>query len=223
VLKTPGWTTLDLDSMRGCPTREGGRLDEGTSCTWFGSSTPGVGMISLEASEWNHRVTRLVRADPSEGRSLARLLSVIPGNFAADVVEQIQRAAVAVNPVWSLVGSWAGSDGYADLGDIGFGISGFGCGCGGGGSTDTIGIGTIGTSGSKDDLRSQLAVGVERCRIGDAKVKIAVELTLSEIVDVDVETSDARVHDCVVEAVWNTDIVVTTNAHHAHAVVVFGR
>ncbi len=150
----------------------------------------------------------------------SRALSVVDSLDEA-LKAQVERAAFAVNQAWSLFATWGGRGGYGDLPEeTGFGIGGIGtCGCGDGGISDSFGI-RVATI--KLDLRAQFARGIDACRRGQ-RVAIDIETTREEIVDVGVEVSpaDREVHDCVVEAVWNTMIAIPNAPEHATTRFVF--
>jgi hypothetical protein len=220
TISAPGWTGFSASDMaRTCHFDQPATFDEGRSCEWWGHGEASAGPIKLEGVVWNHKVVRVLRPDPSAGRTLARELGKLGTSFDDAVRAEIDRAAFAVNSVWSMIGTWGGAGGYADLnGELGgFGMS--GCGCGGG-SSDSVGIGRIGHISTKLDLRAQLERGIEKCKRDHARVEIDLELTKDEIVDVAVTTADRALHDCVVEAVWETTIVLGNPNAHSHVAVV---
>ena len=200
-------------------------MKEGESCEWWGHGAVAAGPIEIDGALWNHHVVRVLRPDPTAARTLARSLSAFGSSLGDQLDAEIDRAAFAVDSAWSLLATWGGTGGYKDLaGDLGgFGTS--GCGCGSGGSSDTIGIGHFGTIAPRLDLRSQLQAAVEaRCHLGTTHVRVALEMTLDEIVDVQVTMPpDQRaLADCVVEAVWDTAVVLPAPPTHSHADLVLG-
>jgi hypothetical protein len=214
-LRAPGWEAMHPESARECATDDG-VMPEGTSCTWWGHGVAAVGPIELDGMLWNHRVQRVLRPDPTQGRRVARELSILGSDLGDALQHEIERAAYAVNEVWAMTASWGGSDGYGDIDAIGVGRFGSGCGCGGGSIGDSIGLGTIGYVTTKLDLKQQLERGIARCKPGGAHVEIDLELTLNEIVDVTVKT-DPALHDCIVEAVWDTPVTIANAPSHSYA------
>jgi hypothetical protein len=163
----------------------------------------------------------VLRADPTQGRAVARELSMIGSGLDEAFLHEVQRAAFAVNEMWSLLGTWGGNDGYGDLDQIGYGRSGFGCGCGGSSDFGSIGLGSFGFINTKLDLKTQLERGIARCAPGTAHVEIDLELTVNEIVDVHVKAAPA-LHDCIVEAVWDTSVTLANAPTHSYAHTVLG-
>ena len=192
-----------------------GDLAEGTSCSWWGVGTGVSGPVRVDGLLWGRHVVRVVRPDPSQGRSLARVLSAIGSATGFDhvLMQQIDHAAFAVNAAWSLFGTWGGTRRVR------------------GSRARRSELFTIGTvshdraarpnrgqrrgppHGSRPaiDLKPQLLPALEKCSIGDAHFEIDVELTHEEIVDVAVkmQPGDAvTLHDCVEEAVWATMVTL---------------
>jgi hypothetical protein len=194
----PGWEQVDSLSDRACEPI----LDEGLSCTWWGQGNGAAGPITITGLMWNIPFKRVVRADPTQARSLARALSVMQV-LDVELQKQVDEAALAVNSMWSLFGQWGGSGGYEDVG--GFGTIGTGSFSS---SSHDRGFGTPGTGRGMPplDLRGQLQPAIDRCGARDANVVIVVETTLTEIVDVRVETADVTIASCVTEAVWDTTL-----------------
>lgn len=205
-VKGNGWD--DLSGSCGAD-----RMPAGTSCTWLGKGTPSAGPIVIDGLLWNRPMKRVVVPDPSQARSIARELSVLGGLGAMQA--EVDRAAMAVNDVWSLYAAWGGDGGYAER--LGFGHGGGGI----GGSTDTATIvDTIGTTRitPEVDLSAQLAGPLAAC--GDAHGTIEIDLTLDEIVDVAVAVASAQ-QQCLEDAVWNTLVAVPHAAARSHAHIVF--
>ncbi len=217
AIGSSGWQTVDaFVDAHACETR----LVEGQTCTWWGEGAGAAGPVMLTGLLWNTPVARVLRPDPSQARTLARMLSVIQV-FDADLQRQIDRVAFAVNSVWSLFAQWGGSGGYEEIG--GFGTLRRG---GFGGSTHDTGIGRPGPGRGSitSELQGQLRSVVHRCRPGDARVTLDVETTLEEIVTLAVEVTpaDGRVHDCIEEAVWDTTLRIANAPAHARSLVAFG-
>jgi hypothetical protein len=195
------------------------RLREGRTCSWWaqGEGTPGP--ITIRGKLWNKPFKRVVMADPTQARQLARTLSV-SRTVDADIVDQVDKAALAINSAWSLVARWGGSGGYEDLGGFG-----------------SIGMGRISTA-SRDvgigrrppisamqqlDLRDQLSPAIARCQ-PRGRIELRVETTLEEIVGVSVAVSarDEKLYACITEAVWDTTLLIPNAPPHATSRVAFG-
>ncbi len=212
-----GWKTVDsfVDAVA-CEDR----LVEGQTCTWWGEGVGAAAPVMLRGLLWNTPIARVLRPDPSQARTLARILSVTQA-FDEDLQRQIDRVALAVNSVWSLFAQWGGSGGYEDVG-------GFGTISGGrfSSSSHDTGIGTPGTgrAGITSEVQDQLRSVVHRCRPHDARVTLDVETTLEEIVALAVEVTpaDGRLHDCIEEAVWDTTLRLARAPGHARSLVAFG-
>jgi hypothetical protein len=199
-----GWTAKPLTDDA-CDQRD--TLREGSSCSWWGQGDAKSGPVTIEGLVWGHRVLRTIVPDPARARSLARSLTAI-GGFDGDLGVQIETAARAVDPVWSLLTSWGGKDGY------GLGVSGCGCGAGATVGTGSYGTGCTGTLGVGHllpglELHAQLQPVIAECHADDVRVSIEVETTREEIVDVDVHVTGAgaraaQLRDCVLEGTWNT-------------------
>jgi hypothetical protein len=193
-----GWTPV------GSPI-EAETIDTGTSATWFAVGSPVSGPISISGFIWGHRITRIVHADPSRGRSIARELSAAGSFLDSDLHALVAHAAFAVNESWSLMATWGGTGGFADLGGGGT-LTGGVC-CDIGGSSD-IGHG-IGTGMAIQlDLKKQLAPAVARCGAQGIALSIVLETTLQEIVDVYVTGTDDAMRTCIEEAVWATALQI---------------
>jgi hypothetical protein len=194
-------------------------LAEGETCSWWGQSDGGGGPVAIKGLLWNQPFERVVRPDPSHARELARTLSAMQV-LAPELQTQVDRIALAINSVWSLFGQWGGTGGYEDLG--GFGTMGTGGFTTGGGITDFVG--TVGPGTGPIDLRRLLQPAVDSCRPGPARVVVHVETTREEIVDVTVEVAPASpaLHDCIVEAVWDTTLRLAHAPARAERTVAFG-
>ena len=194
-------------------------LTEGRACTWWAQSDGGGGPITIAGRVWNRPFERVVRADPSRARELARTLSVL-GVLDRELQTQVDRVARAVSSVWSLFGRWGGDGGYEDLG--GYGTFGTGRFSTTGGVTDTIGVPVL--TRHEPDVRPQLAPAVARCGAGAVRVAIEIETTGEEIVAVEVRATpaDAALEACIAEAVWDTTLRIADPPAHAMTHVVFG-
>jgi hypothetical protein len=194
-------------------------LFEGDTCTWWGDGDGAAGPITITGLMWNTPLTRVVRADPSQSRTIARLLSVM-SMLGVELQQQVDRAAFAVNSVWSLFATWGGRGGYEDVG--GFGRTGSGSFTSG--SHDSCcGIGT-GRVNPPLELRAQLQPAIDRCNARETKLAVGVETTLEEIVDVSAEATprDATLEGCIVEAVWDLTLRIPGAPPHATTHVAFG-
>lgn len=216
----PGWR--DLDGMGTCPLDGGDDLlPEGSSCQWWGRGDAVSGPITVVGFLWGQKITRVLRADPSQGRHLARALTTSDHIFDDDLKKQIDLAAFAVNSAWSMLVTWGGAGGYADLEKSGtFGFGRFGSSSHDGGISDTIGMAS---GGIKLDLKKQLAAVVAACHATKAKVVVSLETTLQEIVGVDVGVTpyDETIHTCLVDAVWNISLAIPSAPSTAHSTTVF--
>ncbi|HEX5063453.1 MAG TPA: VWA domain-containing protein [Kofleriaceae bacterium] len=216
AVSATGWKTVDhFADMHEC----GDSLAEGMTCTWWGEGDGAAGPITIAGLLWNKPIKRVVRADPTQARTLARALSVMHV-LDVDLQEQVDQVALAINSVWSLFGEWGGDGGYEDIGGLGT----FGFGRIGTTSHDT-GIGTsIGHLLQRLDLSAQLKQAITSCNPGTARGGIDVETTLEEIVAVEVTVTPANptLHDCLVEAVWNTTLGIGNAPQSARTHVAFG-
>ena len=203
VIAGEGWkemTALESDT-----------IDNGTSATWFAEGSPVAGPISITGFIWGHRVTRIVHPDPTRGRSIARELSTAGSFLDSEVHALVEHAAFAVNESWSLMATWGGTGGFADLGGGGTFRGGF-C-CDSGGSHD-IGHGTGTGRGIHLDFKKQLAPAVARCGAQGVSLSIIVETTLEEIVDVYVSGVDDTTRACIEESVWATALQIPDAPSH---------
>jgi hypothetical protein len=208
------WKTAEnFQDERAC----GDSLREGHSCAWWGEGSGAAGPITITGLLWNKRITRVVRADPSQARALARVLSVM-AVLDEQLQAQVEQLAVAVNATWSLFAQWGGGGGYEDVGGFGsMHVNGIG------GSSHDVGIvDRIGQAFGPLDLRAQLAPAVARCTPGDARFTVAIETTLEEIVDVEVQGAPPALAGCVAEAVWDLTLRIPGAPQHATTRVAFG-
>jgi hypothetical protein len=169
---------------------------------------------------WGHKITRTLLPDETSSRHVARELSPIATMFDEDVRAEIDRAALALDSVWSLIGIWGGTGGYADTERFGLGLRGFGtssC-CDTGGSRDTI----FGAPGPKLDLRAQLAPVVKRCAARTA-LTIWLETTREEIVAANVEApgEPEDVRRCIEDGVWDLALRIPSAPWHASTTTAF--
>lgn len=217
----PGWDEVQSDGQCDGLTR----LDEGGGCRWWGSAGTGAGPITVEGLVWGRHVTRTLAPDPRDALELARELATTEW-FDGAVQDQIDRAARALDPAWSLLATWGGRDGYADRPELlpsGIGLGGIGASARCGGTIiDDFGEPT-------PDLRSQLAPAVAACEPGRATVELVVETTREEIVGVRATVrgapspAAARVlEDCATEAVWRTQLALPYAPEHATAKLELG-
>lgn len=221
-IKVTGSGWHDLQDLGSCPTIDRGDdelLAEGMSCTWWGRGDAVSGPITFEGFLWGQHITRVLRADPSQGRHLARELTTSDSIFDDDMKKRIDRAAFAVNDAWSMLVTWGGTGGYADIegsGSFGFGRS--------GSSHDGVGDSIGFASGHvKLDLKKQLAPAVAACHATASKVTIGLETTLQEIVDVTVAVTpyDETIQRCIVEAVWDISLAIPSAPAMANSTTVF--
>ena len=204
-VRTPGWQALT--TQHACPESDEDAvtsLDEGTQCTWWGKGDAVSSPFVVEGLLWNERVERIVRADLSRSLEVVRELSAMQ-ILDEELQKLAERAARAVNSVWSLYTSWGGDDGYSD--GYGMGRGGYGISCGGcGGSEVGQGFGSSGVSRTPD-LATELERIVRTCKPWQI-VDVEVETTLEEIVDVEAKAVSADLRTCVQEALWNAWLVV---------------
>jgi hypothetical protein len=212
----PGWERVETlgDDLACEPV-----LHEGRSCIWWGQGDGGTGPIIITGLLWNTPFKRVVNADPTQARAIARALSVI-GMLEEDLQKQVDAVALAVNSVWSLFAQWGGSGGYEDIGGFGtLGLGRFST------SSHTHDVGTTGTGGmiGSLDLRAQLQPGVDRCNARATKVVLDVETTREEIVDVQVELTpaNAAVATCISEEAWDTTLGIINPPARARTRVTF--
>lgn len=186
-------------------------LANGTSGTWWASGSPVSGPITISGFVWGQRITRIVRPDPSRGRSMARELSAASSFIGEDLHELVERAAVAVNSSWSLFATWGGTGGYADIGGSGTVGGGFCCDMGG---SHDIGHGTGTGSAIHLDFKKQLAPAVAQCGAQGLSLSIIIETTREEIVDVYVTGPGDAMRTCIEEAVWAIPLQIPNAPWH---------
>lgn len=181
-------------------------LREGSACNFIGVGPPSGGAFQVTGMLWNTKVTRTINPDPRGARSLARLLSTAMA-LPADLFEQIQNAAFAVNSAWSLLAMWGPKGGYADQESWGtFGFGRIGTSGHHTSSTDT-GTGRV-TRRPTEEVRNQLTPAVLHCKPKGA-IRVTVELTKDEIVDVAISARDKRdesLAECITNNVWDTTL-----------------
>lgn len=205
-VRTPGWKRI-APELRACPESEDDMvtsLAEGTQCTWWGEGDAVSSPFVVEGFLWGEKVERVLQADLSRSLDVVRELSAM--NILDEELQKMaERAARAVNSVWSLFGTWGGDDGYSDRGMIG--RAGFGRMCGRcNGEPGGFGFGS-GRLGSVPDLETELARIVRTCKPSQT-VDVEVETTLEEIVEVDVQAVSSDTRRCVEDALWNAWLVV---------------
>jgi hypothetical protein len=214
-LSAPGWIFHDA---RTCGTS----VAAGTACAWWIETRAATGPLVVEGWLWGKRIRRVMRPDLTHARTVAREL-VLRGGLDDDHQKRVERAARAVDDEWSLVAMWGGSHGYADVSNEGRGYGSGRCCNADGGRTPTVTIGH-GTLAVADDLRPQLAPAIAACKASHHRVELVLELTLSEIVDVEVVVQprvggDApaalqTIRDCITEAVWDIPLAVSRPLDH---------
>ena len=202
VLRDTGWNEIEVEGglAREC---SDGKLDlvEGTACVWWGDARSGAATLTLEGLLWNHRVSRVITPTGSP-RTLARMLTGFGATLEKIAESEIRRAAEAVNEDWSLIATWGGSDGYGEeesnntYSEI--------CGCDRGAETG------FGFARSPIDMQIpsvsvQIATATARCHL-HGPVKLSLELTRDEIVDLSIEMVDPADRTCVSDAVWATPL-----------------
>jgi von Willebrand factor type A domain len=216
-LHDDGWTEMAVESnASSCSVDGTNDLVEGDTCVFWGDTKNGATTMKLEGLLWNHKFSRVIKP-AGEPRMLARILTGFAASLG-DAEAEIELAAHAVNAQWSMIATWGGVDGYADQSATEI-YGGFGCGCGG--SSDIGGIGGGGTLSMQrmGSISDQITRATNACHV-KTKVTISLELTLDEIVDVDVATEDAADLACVTEAVWATPLALMKPADHDTAKVV---
>jgi hypothetical protein len=203
----PGWTQLGVG---GCD--DDAELAQGTSCVWWGRSAKpaAAGPIRITGQTWGHDVVRVMTPDPARGVTVARQLMASASILEDALRLEVERAARAVDSVWSLAAIWGGSGGYADHESAGGGWGTIGCGCGYGSFSSHDRGRMIGRA--PKTLAAQLEAAIASCKVGSAKLAIDLELTADEIVDVKVQ-APAAMASCVTEAVWSAEIVLGNPSH----------
>jgi hypothetical protein len=216
-LEAPGWTQHEFSDRNIC----GDSLAAGTACTWWIQAGAAAGPVVVDGFLWGKRIRRVMRADQTHARSVARELALRAG-LDPELQKRVDRAARAVNDEWSLVATWGGKQGYADTENLGRGYGTGRC-C----DPDRGGRGGAGSGGRfvpSIDLRPQLLPAIEACQASHHRVQIELELTRAEIVDVGVVVvpglgSDSpaalrAMHDCIVERVWDIPLAVALRVDH---------
>lgn len=210
VVKAPGWTKLSPSSAVPCGDETDLLLAEGTACTWWGEGDASSGPIVVEGLLWGKRTQRMLHADPSRGRDVARELSAF-GSLDEPMQNKANAMARAVNAHWSLYAQWGGRAKYTE----GFGMGGMGgsgsiCGCD---SIGTIGHGRgTGSYYPPTDLEHQLWPLLAACHVEEATIQVHLEMTLTEIVDLSATISPPngtsaavlrQQQTCVEDALWD--------------------
>jgi hypothetical protein len=216
AVHAPGWEAKSSLAGENCQLETVPTLERGRSCAWWGEGPAAAGPVTITGMLWNSPFTRIVRPDPAGARTLARRLVAVTG-LADDVQHDIDLAAFVLDGAWAMLATWGGKGGYSDAEDIGrIGLGTIGtCGCDGG--IGDFGHGTGTGVMPRLDLRAQLARAVAGCQPRGASVKIDLETTLQEIVDVGVTVDGPRaLHDCIVDAVWDTFLAIPNAPEHAH-------
>lgn len=201
-LRTPGWDALATTSSWEDPACEADQtLEEGTQCTWWGRSATVGAPVVVEGYLWGERVERVVRADLDRSLDVVRALSVMQV-LDSELQALADRAARAVNSVWSLYATWGGDGGYRDS-ESGGGVAFAGyCGCD---ASDLVGHGFSSGTINHIDLAPALERIVRSCAITDTLV-VGVETTLEEIVDVEITGGSTSLRTCVEDALWQAPL-----------------
>jgi Mg-chelatase subunit ChlD len=204
VIHAADWTHIDADSGA-C----GERIVAGTSCVWWAKGLPASGAVVIDGQLWGKPVHRTVTPDTHRTRTVARELSVAV-YLDEKLRKEVERAALAVNSTWSLLGTWGGQGSYPEDEQLFGGLAGSICGC------DPVGTygRSVGSGHLRPDLAPQLAPLVAACHPGTDHVAIDLELTLDEIVDVRVTGGTPALRTCVTEAAWNLALALPDPVAH---------
>jgi hypothetical protein len=213
-----GWQESRVGEGPACGDGETASIVEGSSCVHWAEGSRTAEALEITGHIWGRPFKRVVKPDASEKRQVARTLLGL-GDIAAKDLEDIERIARTVSSSWSLFAIWGPPGGY-DFVTGRFGSI----------STHsissrpgpTIGTGTVGFSTNLPVLvRPQLAAAVAGCK-PRGKVTLSIELTLAEIVGVDVSLqgnggqNDSQLASCITEAAWNTFLTLPVPVHHAN-------
>ncbi|HEV7558172.1 MAG TPA: VWA domain-containing protein [Kofleriaceae bacterium] len=205
-----GWTPVD--GIGDCNES----LDDGHSCTWWGTGTSVSRPIIVEGLLWNRKISRIVQLDPRHATSMARELTLIHPLDEPKMLD-VERAAHAMTDHWALGARWGGTGGYAQTEDVGFGR--IGTTSGGHSSTTIVDSIAVANAPIVFDLRPQLERAIAGCHVAHHRVVIDLETTRQEIVDVGATISPKLVdpeppavldtiRTCVVEAVWDMTLAL---------------
>ena len=205
-----GWTELDVNAREGLAGHScTGSIPAGESCVWWTRGSRFAGPIQIEGLAWNQRVVRLVRPLSDPRHTIAREIVGSGVSISDDthpdgedderVMTRIDALALAVTATTSLFVRWGGVSPFLE----GFGYGGLG-------RSETIGTigrthvgtGVGGTRIPAIDLAPQLRPLVAHCNLGGQPVVVTLEITLQEIVDVDVSI-DGDARRCIEDAVWD--------------------
>jgi hypothetical protein len=190
-------------------------LDEGTAWDVHGAAAPPLGSLDIAGEIWSTPVRHTLAPDPNEAKHWAALFFGLGGALDVDDDDQMALARLggAVSPVTSYLAIEPGvrpsTDGLEEVG-----AGGVGFGSGGGGVGSGIGLGHVGRLRVDRDawLRDALAQARKAC--GAPALRVTVETTLDEIVDVRASSSDAAAR-CVVEAAWAFTLPAAFDEEHA--------
>ena len=174
--------------MTQVPCADDTALAEGSSCSWWGQGDASSGLITIEGVVWGRRFTRILRPDPAKALALARTLSATTLD-TAELQLEVDRAARAVNSVWSVASIWGGPGGTAMSTASGAVVPRWVWGIARHRQRERCRIGIAGAS-PRGTIHEQLAGAVASCRPGAANITITLETTRQEIVDVDVTVAD---------------------------------
>jgi hypothetical protein len=187
-------------------------LDEGTGIEDLRLPDKPLSEVVLEGELWGEPVRRVFSPDDGEGKLWSALVFGAPEHAMLDEKEMMYLAlrGHAVSPVTSLLAIEPGvrpsTEGLETFGE------------GGGGRGEGIGLCNIGTlghgSGPRFDkyafLVDALKRGAKACGAGGKSLRVNVETTRDEVVDVPtvavVGGSDAKLEGCVAEAAWALDL-----------------
>jgi hypothetical protein len=205
VIDTRGWMTDDVELV---DVRAGRALVQ-----WIRGTREAPAALAVTGSLWGRTIMRYVHLDATRALQLTRALVM---EEQVDDVDRsiVERAARAVDGAWSLYTAWGGRGGHAD--EHGEGGWGFGRTA----RVPSVRIGhPINRKSGRVDVAEPIRRATARCARGDAHVDISIETTFDEIVDVDVDVRppSRALHDCIEDAVWDTELVVPVPTARGYA------
>jgi hypothetical protein len=185
-------------------TLESTTLDEGAGLRLWTTGAAVPSSVVLAGYTWSDPVRRVIEPDARFSRATAGF--VFGSDQHADLSEpemmKLALAGRAVTPVTSYVAFEPGTrPSTIGLETEGFGMGRSGFGAGGGG----MGMG-IGFARHPPDLAARVATSDCVRAHGAGRVKLEVETTRTEIVDVILTSPTSPLARCLVEAVWNTTL-----------------
>jgi hypothetical protein len=217
LVRTPGFTAIETHLSTCSDGADLGddepqSMAEGDGCTWWGTGA-GTLPFTVEGMLWNQRVVRVLHPDRGRALDIVREASML--DFLDEELQKLaDRAARAVNDVWSLYAAWGGDDGYET--GFGFGTSGSSTWCSSRCRGGLIGHGIgVGAPIREPDLAAEFRRIVETACKPRERVALEVETTLEEIVDVTVDARDAALRTCAAEALWSAWLVAPNAPSHA--------